>query len=197
MPHGELLELAVTLFSQQVWCWGQDILRPKGNWLKAVGFHRIAPPSSRKDCPSVYSLDLPESRCVILRGFGVFYGDQRYGGVFLPRYQFRPKYTKHSRLIKLPWSHDDLPDLRVPKNTDRINCASLTLDLIDWIRSYEVRVAETLGRDYRRSTLAQWGNDSKPVIPAEEMAHQWRLLGIAIAGDLPTIFPNHTQQCVG
>ena len=190
IANGKLLKQAVTLFSQQVWCWGQDILRPEGNWLKAVGFHRIAPPSSQKGCPSIYSLALPEARYLILRGFGVFYGDHRYGGIFLPRYKFRPEYTMQSRLMKQPWTHADLPKLRIPTKADRANCASLTLDLIDWIRGYETKVAEILGRDYRQSTLAQWDNGSRPVIPAEEMAHQWRLLGISIAGDLPTILPN-------
>ena len=91
--RGDLIKHAVELLSQQVWCWGRDILRPDGNWLIEVGFDRIEPPDDREGCSSVYSLALPNDRCVVLRGFGVFYGDICHGGVFLRRYEFRPKYT--------------------------------------------------------------------------------------------------------
>ncbi|HCK70757.1 MAG TPA: hypothetical protein DHW38_04195, partial [Planctomycetaceae bacterium] len=64
------------------------------------GFRQFEPPESRKDCSSVYSLELPDERVVVLRGFGVFYGDNRLGGIFMPRYEFRPMYTKHSKLEK-------------------------------------------------------------------------------------------------
>ena len=91
-----LIEHAIVLLSQEVWCWGRDILRPKGNYLLEVGFQRFEPPVSRKECSSVYSLKLPSERVVVLRGFGVFYGDRQLGGIFLPRYEFRPLYTECS-----------------------------------------------------------------------------------------------------
>ena len=96
--EGDRIEHAVGLLSQQVWCWGRDILRPEGNWLLQNGFVCIKPPAERDGCSSVYTLQLPRGRCVVLRGFGAFYGDQRCGGVFLPRYEFRPRYTKHATL---------------------------------------------------------------------------------------------------
>ena len=77
--EGELLEHAAALLSQQVWCWGRDILRPEGNWLLEFGFDRIEPPANRKHCASVYALAMPRRRCVVLRGFGVFYGDGQWG----------------------------------------------------------------------------------------------------------------------
>ena len=88
--EGELLEQAVALLSQQVWCWGRDILRPEGNWLLQIGFARMAPPADRKHCASVHVLTMPRSRCVVLRGFGVFYGEGQRGGVFLPRDECHP-----------------------------------------------------------------------------------------------------------
>ena len=81
----DFIDHARTLLSQEIWCWGRDIIRTEGNWLQQIGFQRIQPPEGHSECSSVYSLDLPEQKVVILRGFGVFYGDIRFGGIFLPR----------------------------------------------------------------------------------------------------------------
>ena len=185
------IEYAVGLLSQQLWCWGRDILRPEGNWLLEIGFDRIAPPADRESCSSVYTLELPQGRCVVLRGFGAFYGARQRGGVFLPRYEFRPKYTTHATLECPPWTEADLPKLSAPTDSQRDACASLTLDLIDWIRSYEVTIVERLGIEYRRSTLLPWDDGQRPIMPAEEMAHAWRLLGVAIAEDFQVLLPRY------
>ena len=126
----------------------------------------------------------------MLRGFGVFYGDRRLGGVFLPRYEFRPQYTKVARLDAQPWLYADLPDMNPPTQRQRASCAALTLDLIDWIRSYEVNIAENLGVEYRRSTLVQWDNGERPIILAEDMPREWRSLGIAMAADFRSVLPD-------
>ena len=179
------IEHAVGLLSQQAWCWGRDILRPEGNWLLEIGFARLKPPADRKDCSSVYALELPRGRCVVLRGFGVFYGDLRHGGVFL-RYEFQPKYTTHATLDCPPWSDSDLPNISPPTDSQRNVCVSLTLDLIDWIRAYEVNIVEQLGIAYRQSTLVQWDNGKRPFTPAEKFASAWRALSFQVAANFDT-----------
>jgi hypothetical protein len=181
---------AAGLLSQQAWCWGRDVARPEGNWLCEIGFTRIEPPADRKDCSSVYSLQLPHDRCVVLRGFGVFYGDRERGGVFLPRYAFQPRYTTCAMLNYPPWSVHDLPKLRPPTKSQRNTCASLTLELIDWIRNYEVTIIENLGIEYRRRTLMPWNNGKRPFTPAERFASAWRELSLQIA----TNFDAYTQR---
>ncbi len=130
-----IIEQAVNLLSQQAWCWGRDILRAEGNWLIDIGFDRIEPPANRKHCSSLYTLALPHRGCVVLRGFGVFYGDSQWGGIFLPRYEFRPRYTTHATLACPPWSKADLPEFNPPTEPQQHACAMLTLGLIDWIQS--------------------------------------------------------------
>lgn len=175
---------AVALLSQQLWCWGQDISRPEGNRLLQVGFDRIPPPEEEKDSSSsVYRLNIPGGRNVILRGFGVFYGDEKFGGVFFPRYEFLPRYTPTSILEKPPWLKGDLPSLALPSPAQRIPFVSLVLDLIEWIRIYEMEIVDQLGVEYRRSTLDLWDDGRRLVIPAEEVIRSWRLLGIAISAD--------------
>lgn len=177
----ELLKRGVALLSQQIWCWGRDILRPEGNFLLEIGFDRIKAPADRGKCTSVYTLEFPEGRRVVLRGFGVFYGDDRLGGVFLPRYEFRPRCTSESELKCPPWSDSDLPNLTAPDESRLETCVSLTVDLIDWLATYESRVAERLGAEYRQSTLDAWKVTRQPVLPATEMATAWRSLGGELA----------------
>lgn len=185
MTNKDLVQHALVLLNQQIWCWGCDILRLEGNWLLEVGFTRIEPPADRDSSSSVYSLGLPNGRSIVLRGFGVFYGDHRYGGIFLPRFEFNPRYTKEATLQRPPWSDSDLRGLKLPKNSQRTACANLTLDLFDWIRSYEVEVAERLGIEYRNASLEKWDNGDRKVIPGEEMAREWRLLNVAMAEHWP------------
>ncbi len=177
----ELKKRAVKLLSQQIWCWGRDILRPDGNWLIEIGFQRTKAPENRESCSSVYTLELPENRRVVLRGFGVFFGDDRLGGVFLPRFEFGPKYTTHSALECPPWSEADLPKLSAPSDAQRSACTSITLELIDWIRRYELNIVERLGIEYRQSVLLAWENGKRQVMPAEEMPRAWGMIGVAIA----------------
>ena len=165
---------AEILLNQQIWCWGRDVLRPEGNWLLEVGFERMEPPTTRSDCPSAYRLELPKKRWVLLRGFGIFYGDRRRGGIFLPRFDLRPRYTPNAMLDRIPWSKQDLPKFGPPRKDHRSKGASLTLDAIDWILDYEGNVRHLLGIDYRRSTLEDWDDGERSTVPAEAMMSGWR-----------------------
>jgi hypothetical protein len=190
----EFIKNAVGLLSQQLWCWGRDILRPEGNWLLETGFIRIAPPLEHEDCPSIYTLRLPGERCVVLQGFGVFYGKSQRGGIFLPRYEFQPRYTTQSTLRVPCWTSKDLSRLQAPLESQQSSCMFLTLELIDWIRLYELNVWEQLGVEYRKSTLNEWDDGERLVVPAEEMPRMWRWLGTAFAGSFQESAEAHTGQ---
>ncbi len=191
---GVSLEHAINLLSQQVWCWGRDILRSEGNFLLDVGFERNIPPAGREDCSSIYTLRLSDDCCVVLRGFGVFFGDRTRGGVFLLRYEFSPRYTLHATLECPPWANSDLPKLDPPSEADRNTCASLTLDLLDWIRGYEVLVAKKLGVDYRRDTLLKWDDGERECTPAEQLPSAWRALSLRVAADFSKFLGREIQD---
>lgn len=131
----------------------------------------------------MYRLNLADGQSVVLRGFGIFFGDPNRGGVFLPRYEFTPRYTLQSTLDCPPWSDADLPQMRVPTAEHRYRCATLLLDLIDWIREYEVNIVQQLGLSYRSAVLTKWNNGKRTLIPAEQFASGWRELSFRVAGN--------------
>ena len=181
-PDKALSKHAVTLLSQQIWCWGRDILRSEGNWLLEIGFERIEPPPEEREntSSSVYSLTLPNGGEIVLRGYGIFYGDKRYGGIFLPRYEFLPLYTTISTLQSPPWTKKDLPALEHPIESQIIDYSALVKDLVDWIHAYEQEIVDQLGVEYRRFTLSGWDDGTRTVIAAEEIVDEWSSICAAV-----------------
>ncbi|MEM8734036.1 MAG: hypothetical protein AAGG44_07435 [Planctomycetota bacterium] len=184
---GTPVDEAINLLSQQVWCWGRDIVRKEGNWLLSLGFRRIEAPPERENSSSVYELTLPGERCLVLRGFGVFYGAEDYGGVFLPRYQFQPRYTSHAILKTPPWNLGDLPRMSLAGDSQRGACVTLLLEFIEWVRGYEAEILDRLGLEYRLDSLVDWNDGTRPYIPPEEVPAAWRKLSMKVAAD-PTVY---------
>ena len=182
-----LISRASRLLSQQVWCWGQDIERSEGNWLMEIGFDRIEPEFKCDHCDSIYTLELPNGKRVMLRAFGVFYGNDQKEGIYLPRYDFLPKYSRRLNIKNPPWEKKDLPKLNFPNNLEVSNCTFLVSELVNWIRTYEENVVNILGLDYRKSTLLEWIKIRGLVIPAEDMISEWKFLETQISEDSPLI----------
>ncbi|MEM6689018.1 MAG: hypothetical protein AAF664_06295 [Planctomycetota bacterium] len=181
------LQQATTLLNQQCWCWGRDRLHPEGNYLVETGFERIEPPNEFKDCSSVYQLRIGDDQQIILRGFGVFFGQLGLGGVFLPRFEFSPLYSSTPELACPPWTQSELAQLRPPNSHNRIQCGLLLLGLVDWIRQYEVDLVERLGIEFRRAAISDWKSKENRAIPAESVAAEWRRLSFDI-GENADIF---------
>ena len=95
-----------------------------------IGFDRIEPTFKCEDCDSIYSLKLPNGKRVMLRAFGVFYGNNQKEGIFLPRYDFLPKYSGKLNLKNPPWEKKDLPELNFPIPSELPNCVSLVRELV-------------------------------------------------------------------
>ena len=183
-----LISRASRLLSQQVWCWGRDIERSEGNWLMEIGFDRIEPEFKCDHCDSIYTLELPNGKRVMLRAFGVFYGNDQKEGIYLPRYDFLPKYSRRLNIKNPPWEKKDLPKLNFPNNLEVSNCTFLVSELVNWIRTYEENVVNILGLDYRKSTLLEWIKIRGLVIPAEDMVSEWKFLETQISEESPLIF---------
>ena len=181
---------ASRLLSQQVWCWGRDIDRAEGNWLNETGFKITKSPPYRRNCDNIYTFDLPNHKYIMLRAFGVLYGVHEGEGIFMPRYDFSPKYSRYLAFDRPPWEEKDLPKLSFPNKSDLDRCAALLFEATKWIRKYEENVIEKLGLNYRRFTLYEWKKIKGKIILAEEMVSEWKLLEKQISRDSPLIVVN-------
>lgn len=179
--HLSILKQAEALFSQQVWCWGQDVLHPQGNLLMKFGFERVPPPPDRRDCSSVYSLTINSTQRLILRSFGVFWGDDDRGGLLLLRDRFESRYLQQARLEKPCWSLRDFPIIASPTLDQRPKCIEMLIGLIDWIRQYELRILRECGLSYRQQALDTWDNGRRHVLPPEGVPAAWRRCSHLIA----------------
>lgn len=187
---GKVQRAAAALLHQQIWCWGRDILCHSGNLLVRYGLHRIPPPAG-SDAPSIYYRKTSARQCVLLRGFGVFYGDEQRGGIFVRRCGFEPQRTPGAELTELPWTIDDLPHLAQPELPELAPCRSLLLDLVGWIGRFEAWVQRTQGVSYRVATLTRWDDGVRQVVPAEQMVEAWRRLGQVVADRFECFLPDH------
>ncbi len=184
---------AVELLDQQIWCWGRDIEASEGNVLLKLGCKRIPAPDLGRHTKCLYVAQQSATRCVVLRGFGAFLSEKGAGTIFVRRYSFLPRFWASWDLTGLvegsyaqitPWSIAEVPDRIIPSSDDVQQCRRLLLHLLDWIRSYEVRVAEHFaGISYRARSLDGWDNGKHRVIPAEQMASAWRELSFRVAAN--------------
>lgn len=180
-PDGDPLEEWAALADQQFWCFGKDIEHPRGNLLRRYGLSRQGPPPDT-EYASIYRAELSATRRIVLRGFGVFYGDDSRGGIFLQRVGV-PRITAATDLRQPPWMITDLPEMRAPGPGDLDDVRWLMLDLIDWVRDYEVWVARQCGVAYRHAVVDGWRRMERPVIEADRIARSWRLMSLAISLD--------------
>lgn len=176
IPHSHLsmVNQAAALFGQQVWYWGQDVLNRRGNILVKMGFERNPPPKNRGDCSSIYTLEVNSKQRIILRGFGVFWGDDERGGLLLLRDRFESKYMEESRPRKPCWARHDFPKLFGPTVDQHLQCLELLVDLIEWIRQYEQRILNEYGFPYRQKVFHKWNDGKRQVLQPEDVPAAWQ-----------------------
>ena len=172
----ERVSFGVALLSQQIWCWGRDILREQGNWLIEQGFEVIKAPAELERVKNIYSLKISKEQHIMLRGFGIILTDERYGSIFVPRYEFLPKYVSSSKLTTLPWSTDYLPEFAPPKDIEKQYCSIMFGELIDWIITYEQNLIANLGIDFRNTIVDEWNNGKRQIIASDNIISEWEKL---------------------
>jgi hypothetical protein len=165
----------VALMDQQFWCWGQDIVHPAGNLLLQFGFERTAAVADSKH-HSLYRLPFEPAGELVLRGFGLFFGVRPWGGIFLKRCEGDPRYCRTETLPRLLWQTIDLPELEPVSENNQQAVHLLQHGLFRWIATYENWIAQTVGTEYRQSSLQRWREKRKPVLPADHMAAEWENL---------------------
>jgi hypothetical protein len=163
--------LGRALLDQQLWCWGRDITRPGGNLLLEYGFERFRPPEDWSGS-SRYTYSPAPGEWVTLWGFGVLYGEDALGGLYLRRRSFSPQLLPEARPEQPVWSPGQLTGLRSPTAGECTAANRLLHCFCVWNARYESWV-QRAAAGHRRECVAAW---SKAVLPAGEMAGGWREL---------------------
>ncbi|MEM7315311.1 MAG: hypothetical protein AAF497_19395 [Planctomycetota bacterium] len=179
---------AASLLNQQAWCWGRDV-ESKGNLLIRYGFERIEKPAGSK-AASIYQIDLSSTSRLVLRGFGVFFGDDRLGGLYVPRFEFLPQLTPNAILSQPAWSTDDLPPRCSPGSDQLENWQQLLLTLVNWITQYEEWIAKSAGESYRRELLIDWNPKTGRVFDGDSMSAAWESVAKSIREHPDCFIPN-------
>lgn len=169
----DLQKFAARLLDQQLWCFGQDIEHPAGNLLLKYGFEKQSAPGHLKSV-SLYRYENGSNCQLLLRGFGLFYGDERWGGLFLRRCEFNPLYWSSAFLLKTPWKVEDLPQFRQIGEAEEKASRELIREMLGLICNYEQWVVKHYGLDYREKSLQLWQNSKKQVVRGSEMIAAWK-----------------------
>ncbi len=168
---------ASVLLDQQLWCIGCDIRHPDGNLLVRYGFERVPAPDSAKDCTTYILRPQSESEFV-LWGFGIFHGELGYGGIFLKRYTFTPKWTSADRLPEAVWSTARLPAMQWPKGELQHARTNYVLQrTVSWLADYEDWILQNAGIEHRQECLRRW---PKRIVEAERVPQEWRRIATVI-----------------
>lgn len=196
-------DYATQLLNQQFWCWGQDIARPRDNALVEHGFSRHRPRTTRKGQISHYvlsELSGPKITPLLMRkiglwGSGLFYGDRRFGAMYLKRNTLAPIVLDFACPIEQIDGPDEIPAPDgATASVDEV--LQMLGDLCQWLSQYETWVQSRLGIDYREACVRDW---KKSVATAAEMVSAWRRLASVFhqgmtTGDDPVANPRETVR---
>ena len=171
MPR-QILRFGDQLMQQQLWCWGRDVERAEGNLLMEFGFER------HRDCAidpqsTCYRLDCDDLH-VSLWGFGMFFGRRDLGGLYINRFDFRPRWAPIESLAEgIHWPQE-LPAFARPRGMSQwVRARDLWSALLRWIADYEAWVQDTSGPTYRSKTVETW---LRPFVRADKMSAAWQFL---------------------
>ncbi len=171
----ETQRLAVRLFDQQMWCWGQDVIGFEGsNLLLEYGCTRVPSPDGKDR--SRYEFYESENS-VILWGFALWYTHTSIGSLLLKRHDFRPRVNLTSTTTPAIWRLIEPMPAQYPiTELERSAAVTLSVEVLRFISQYEAWVVERAGLAHRQRVIGAYPDRRKGYIPAEDMAATWTRL---------------------
>lgn len=127
---------------QQMYFWGQDVLRPEGNFLVKTGFERS--PSKGLKGTSCYRLAWQDGHIELYGACAGWYGHE--GGFTFIRPRRRCVIWLSDTITPIPgaWRND-----LIAKGVTKQELYQASLPFLDWLISYEKTVTERFGSAYR------------------------------------------------
>lgn len=138
---------------QQMFFWGQDVLRPTGNFLMEQGFARS--PSRGLKGTSCYRLSWQDGAVELYGACAGWYG--REGGFTFIRPRRRCYLWGSGEETPVPgvWIK------RLLKSPGREELYTAALPFLDWLIAYEEAVLDRFGRAYREENFRKYRNVAK------------------------------------
>ncbi|MBK1834858.1 hypothetical protein [Roseibacillus ishigakijimensis] len=152
---------------QQMYFWGQDVLRPEGNFLVAQGFARS--PSTGLPGTSCYRRAWQGGHIELYGSCAGWYGAR--GGFTFIRPWKRCARWKDGATTPIPGSWQrELIDF----TTSGADLYAASLPFLDWLISHEFAVLSRFGRAYRQNTYWKYSKipKAKAWLPPQA-ALQW------------------------
>jgi len=148
----EKLTYASELSHQQLYVLGRDIESKHGNLLMQYGARKTCAPAS---CAvSLYSFRLAGGYRLALRGFGVFIGSNRIGGLFMHRYKIEPRWMPNARFEPIAWLPNQMPRTRKVRTWESEAAMELVSQVFNFVQNYESWIRDQFGKHYRIGQLA-------------------------------------------
>jgi len=134
---------------QQMYFWGQDVLRPEGNFLVEQGFERS--PSTGLKGTSCYRRQWQKGHVELYGSCAGWYGE--HGGFTYIRPWKRCVIWRSGQDTPIPgfWQRE-LIDESATKN----ELYHASLPFLDWLISYEYSILARFGRAYRQKTYWEY-----------------------------------------
>lgn len=176
---------AATLLDWQLWCFGRDIHAPGGNLLLARGFERHRP-TRLGTGTAAYALECGPGCRIIAWGFGLFYGDDAHGGVFLRRHGFLPRLVPSATVPMPAWLPAHIAPARSPR--DGVTWAvarRLAAAACEALAAYERFAVDAAGAGHRICCAAERPRRMRRTLPVppQETAAAWLALADTVRSD--------------
>lgn len=146
-PH-VLRDLANGL-QQQMFFWGQDVVRPEGNLLVEQGFSRS--PSRGLKGTSCYRREWQGGHVELYGSCAGWYGEERGFAFIRPRKQCVVWKSAEDTPVPGSWRLD-----LIDRSASREQVYQASLPFLDWLISYEVEVLSRFGADYRMENYRRY-----------------------------------------
>lgn len=170
----DIQRIATPLLHQQMWCWGYDVRRTRGNLLVAFGAEKRPSPNARYH--SAYTFEAGNHAVLNLWGWGIWLAQPQWGSLFISRSRFRVRYSSEVIFMPDAWRARDLPPMTgVCAEIEAGYAYKLLAAALNWIGNYEQWLWDQVELDYREQVLKAWPQRKryKGGIPAAEMPARW------------------------
>ena len=138
---------------QQMYFWGQDVIRPEGNFLIDQGFKRS--PSTGLKGTSCYRREWQQGHVELYGSCAGWYGEN--GGFSFIRPWKRCAVWRSGQTTPIPgsWQKEF-----IDRSATKDDLYQASLPFLDWLISYEYAVLARFGRAHRQQ--AYWKYDKVP-----------------------------------